>query len=82
MILPIISRKARCRHLKSRLGPGKAIKAMARYLGCLIYRLMAKGQTWIDRGEAAFEQKRTERQLRSLQHKAKELGLQLVPVQA
>jgi transposase len=73
---------ARFRHLKSRLGPGKAIKATARYLACLIYRLMTKGPTWIDRGEAAFEQKRTERELHSLRRKAKALGLQLVPVAA
>ena len=50
---------------------------MARYLACLIYRLMTKGQAWIDGGEAAFENKRTERELRSLQGKAKEMSRSL-----
>ena len=31
---------------------------MARYLAVLIYRLMTKGEAWVDRGAAQFEQKR------------------------
>jgi hypothetical protein len=42
---------ARYRHLQKQL-PSKAsaVKAMARYLGVLVYRLLTKGQTWVDRG--------------------------------
>ena len=32
---------ARYRHLRARLGGQKAVKAMARYLACLIYRLLS-----------------------------------------
>jgi transposase len=70
---------ARFRRLKSRLGPAKAVKAMARYLACLIHRMMTKGQEWVDRGEEEFERGRKERELQSLQRRAKVLGLQVVP---
>jgi hypothetical protein len=71
---------ARFRYLKSRLDGRKAVKAMARYLACLIYRLMTKGQAWIDRGEAYFEQKRAEREMRSLTRRAHAMGMRLLPV--
>ena len=70
---------ARYRSLRGRLGAPKAIKAMARYLACLVYRILTKGQHWVDRGAAYYEQQRQERELIHLQHKAKALGLQLVP---
>ncbi len=38
---------ARYRHLRARLGGLKAVKAMARYLACLVYRLLTHGQTWV-----------------------------------
>lgn len=71
---------ARFRYLKARLDGRRAVKAMARYLACLIYRLMTKGQAWVDRGEAYFEQKKVERELRTLQSRAQKMGLQLVPL--
>jgi len=71
---------ARFRYLKARLDGRRAVKAMARYLACLIYRLMTKGQAWIDRGEAYFEQKKAERELRTLQNRAQKMGLQLFPL--
>ena len=57
-----------------------AVKAMARYLGVLVYRLMTKGQAWVDQGAALYEQRRKERELIMLQKKAREQGLQLVPL--
>jgi transposase len=72
---------ARYRSLRGRLGAPKAIKAMARYLACLVYRMLTKGQDWVDRGAAYYEQRRQQRQLIHLQHKAKALGLQLVPAE-
>ena len=71
---------ARYRHLKARLGGQKAVKAMARYLACLVYRLLTKGRAYVDRGAAHFETKRTERELFALRRKASELGMQLVAV--
>jgi hypothetical protein len=37
-----------------------AIKAMARYLAVLIYRLLTRGEAWVDRGADTFERRRTE----------------------
>ncbi len=70
---------ARYRSLRGRLGAPKAIKAMARYLACLVYRMLTKGQDWVDRGAAYYDQRRQERELIHLQQKAKALRLQLVP---
>jgi len=70
---------ARYRSLRARLGGVKAVKAMARYLACLIYRMLTKGQAWVDRGAAFYEQRRQQRELSHLQRKAAAMGLQLVP---
>ncbi len=44
---------ARYRSLRGRLGG--AVRGMARYLACRIYRMMTKGETYVDRGVAYFE---------------------------
>ena len=69
---------ARYRHLRGRLGGLKAVKAMARYFACLVYRLLTKGQAWIDRGSAEYERKRKQRELLALQRKAAQMGMRLV----
>jgi len=71
---------AKFRYLRAKLGAGKAVKAMARTLACLYYRLVTKGQAWLDRGTEAFEQQKQDRELASLQRKARSFGLQVVPV--
>jgi transposase len=71
---------AKYRYLRAKLGAGKAIKAMARTLACLYYRLITKGQVWVDQGAQQFERKRKERELAALHRKANNLGMQLVPV--
>lgn len=69
---------AKYRQLRSRLDGVKAVKAMARYLACLVYRLLRYGQEWVDRGSAYYESKRQEREVKGLQRKAAALGLRLV----
>jgi transposase len=69
---------ARYRSLRMRLGSPKAIKAMARYLACIIYRLFTKGQEWVDRGAEQFEQNRQARDLARLQAQADARGFRLV----
>jgi transposase len=69
---------ARYRHLRARLGGLKAVKAMARYLACLVYRLLTKGQAWVDRGSIEYERKRRQRELIALQRRAAEMGMRLV----
>lgn len=70
---------ARYRHFKGRLGGLKAVKAMARYLACLVYRLLTKGQAYVDRGAAHYESQRQDREVMALKRKAAALGMQLVP---
>src|ERR1700693_1038653 len=70
---------ARYRHLRGRLGGQKAVKAMARYLACVVYRLLTKGQAYVDRGAAHYESKRQDREVNALKRRATALGLQLVP---
>jgi transposase len=73
---------ARYRHLRRQLPTFKAaVKAMARYLAVLIYRMLTKGEAWVDRGAKRFEQRSTERELARLRTKAKANGFDLVPLQ-
>jgi transposase len=69
---------ARFRYLRAKLGGIKAVKAMARHLACLFYRLVTKGQAWMDRGAAEFERRRQEREFAMLQRKARDFGMTLV----
>jgi transposase len=70
---------ARYRRLRARLDGPVAVKAMARYLACLVYRLVTKGQAYVDRGAAHYERKRQERERLALERRASHLGLKLVP---
>jgi transposase len=72
---------ARFRSLRVRRGAPKAIKAMARYLACLIHRMFTRGQAWVDRGAQEFENRRTQRELSALQRKAAAHGFKLVNLQ-
>ena len=72
---------ARYRHLRKHLPTAAAaVKAMAHYLALLVYRMLTKGQAWVDRGAKQFEQKRTEWELSSLKSKALANGFKLVPI--
>jgi hypothetical protein len=57
-----------------------AVKAMARNLAVLIYRLLIHGQAWVDHGAAQFERKRLGRELASLHSRARANGFALVPI--
>ncbi|MEJ2108478.1 MAG: IS110 family transposase [Acidobacteriota bacterium] len=70
---------ARYRRLRARLEGKTAVKAMARYLACLVYRMVTKGQAYVDRGAAYYEKKRHEKERDALSRKAARLGLKLVP---
>jgi len=69
---------AQYRRLRTRLGAPKAITAMARKLACLFYKLIKRGQQYVDRGTEYYEARYREQQIRSLTRKAQKLGLQLV----
>jgi transposase len=71
----------RYRHLRKQLpSHAAAVKAMARYLAVLVYRMLTRGEAWVDRGAARFEQRRTELELTTLNSKAKARGFKLVPI--
>jgi transposase len=70
---------ARYRYLRAKLGGLKAVKAMARYLACLYYRLLTQGQIWVDRGTEEFNRRSQQRELAALQRKARKHGMQLIP---
>jgi transposase len=70
---------ARYRQLRGRMEGEKAVKAMAHYLAKLVYRLLTKGQEYVDRGAAYYEGKRATRDMNYLKRKAAELGMKLVP---
>jgi len=72
---------SRYRHLRKRLpSHAAAIKAMARYLAVLVYRLLTRGEAWVDRGAANYEQRRSEWEVASLNSKARAKGFKLVPI--
>ena len=68
--------------MKSRLGPAKAVTTTARKLGCLIYRMVTKGQEYVRVGSERYEQQIKEQQIRNLQKRAKSLGFQLTKIAA
>jgi hypothetical protein len=53
---------------------------MARYLACLLYRLLTHGEAYVDRGAAHYENQRKERERLALERKATAHGFKLVPV--
>jgi transposase len=66
------------RRLRGRKGIGTAIRATANKLAKLFYRLITRGEAYRrDSGEAE-EIKQRERQLKALQRKAQELGMQVI----
>lgn len=73
---------AQFRRFRSRLGPPKAITAMAAKLARLIYRMLRYGEDYVDRGAAFYEQKYKQQQLRWLQKKAAQHGYVLTQTAA
>lgn len=71
----------RYRHLRRQLPSyAAAIKAMARYLAVLVYRILTHGEAWVDRGAAKFDQRRAGLELANLNSRAKAKGFKLVPI--
>ena len=55
-----------------------AIKATARKLAVLYYRVMIEGIDFVEKGLIAYQQNFKEQQIKRLQKQAKHLGLQLI----
>ena len=73
---------AKYRRLQSRLGPAKAITAMAHHLARLFYRMVKYGSKYVDHGMVAYEERFREQQFKWLSRKAAELQLYLSPMPA
>ncbi len=66
---------AKFRRLRARLGAPKAITAMPHMLARLVYLMLRYGEQYVDKGLNYYEEKYREHQIRSIQKKAKDLGL-------
>jgi transposase len=72
---------ARYRYLRRQLpANASAVKAMARHLALLVYRLFTRGQAWVDRGAEQFERRRGELDLARLESQARAKGFLLTPI--
>ncbi len=67
------------KRMKAKKGFLHALKATARKIAVLYYRIMTKGLAFVEHGIQLYQQKFKEQQLRLLRKKASSLGLQLVP---
>ena len=67
------------KRMKAKKGFLHALKATARKIAVLYYRIMTKGLAFVEHGILLYQQKLKEQQLRFLQKKAHSLVLQLVP---
>ena len=72
---------AQFRRLRSRLGPPKAITAMAAKQARLVYRMLKYGEEYVDKGTAQYEAKYERQKLKQLAKQAAKHGLALVPMQ-
>ncbi len=66
------------KRMKAKKGFLFALKATARKLAVIYYRIMTKGLAFVERGIELYQHKFKEQQLRLLQKKAKALGFALV----
>lgn len=66
------------RRLKAKRGPAIAMKATARKLAVLFYRLMKHGWDYVEEGLAAYEARQREQQVRWLKRRAHSLGFAVV----
>lgn len=69
------------RRLKSKRGPSIAIKATARKLAILYWRLMNKGLEYTEQGIKAYEEKMKENKQKWFKKTAHELGYQIIEYQ-
>ena len=67
----------KCRALPAH---ASANKATAHYLAKLVYRMMTKGEDWVDRGAEQFQRRRDDLDLEALSKRAQAKGYALTPM--
>jgi len=68
------------RRIRARVGAPEAVTATARKIAVLYYSLLKNGTSYVETGQAAYEQKYQQRRLKGMQKQALALGYQLVPI--
>ena len=69
------------RKIRSRRGPNVAIKAVARKIAVMYYFILTKGIEYVEQGIQAYEKQYLEVQRKLLEKRAKQLNLQLIPIE-
>jgi transposase len=70
------------RRKKAHLGAPKAVTATARKLACIIYHMLKYQDAYVPVNEAAYEAKAKAQRLERLRREAKQMGMQLVDLEA
>ena len=70
------------RRMRAKHGAPKAIVATAHKLARIVYHLLKYREDYVDPGADSYEEKYRDRAIRNLKRKARQLGLDLVPVTA
>jgi transposase len=69
------------RRIKAKRGSSSiAIKAVARKIACYYYSVMTKGEAFVEKGIAFYEEQLKEQQKKYIQKQALKLNMQLVPL--
>ena len=68
------------RRIRAKRGSAVAIKAIARKIACYYYRVMTKGEAFVDKGIALYEEQQKEQRKKYLERMALKMQMQLVPV--
>jgi transposase len=68
------------RRLCARMDKGKAVTACAHKLARLIYTLVTKGESYVDQGQAHYEEKYRHRVIKNLTKRAEALGFELTAI--
>ena len=63
----------------ARMDTAKAVKATAHQLARLIYAMLTRGEEYVARDLATWEEERRDRTIKHLQRQARRLDLALVP---
>lgn len=66
--------------LRARMDKPKAATAAAHKLARLIYTMLTNGAEYTDRGQAYYEERYRQRVVASLNRRAQQLGVQVVPI--
>ena len=68
------------RRIRAKRGSSVAIKAVARKIACYYYRVITKGEAFVERGIEAYEEQLKEQKKKYIQQQAFKLNMQLIPI--